>query len=49
MEINHLEDEEKPTMKITRAGVDIAKATFHVHAVDRHDKVKWQAKLKRDR
>jgi len=34
-------------MKITRAGVDIAKTIFHVHAVDRHDKVKWQAKLKR--
>ena len=34
-------------MKITRAGVDIAKAVFHVHAVDRHDKPHWQAKLKR--
>ena len=34
-------------MKITRAGVDIAKSVFHVHAVDRHDEVQWQAKLKR--
>jgi transposase len=34
-------------MKITRAGVDIAKSVFHVHAVDRHDKPQWQANLKR--
>lgn len=34
-------------MKITRAGIDIAKTVFHVHAVDRHDKPQWQAKLKR--
>ena len=34
-------------MKITRAGVDIAKSVFHVHAVDRHDETQWQAKLKR--
>lgn len=34
-------------MKITRAGVDIAKSVFHVHAVDRHDTPGWQAKLKR--
>ena len=36
-------------MKITRAGVDIAKSVFHVHAVDRHDELRWQAKLKRGR
>lgn len=36
-------------MKITRAGVDIAKSVFHVHAVDRHDRPQWQAKLKRNR
>ena len=36
-------------MKITRAGVDIAKSVFHVHAVDRHDELQWQAKLKRGR
>jgi len=42
-------DEEKSTMKITRAGVDIAKSVFHVHAVDRHDKLQWQAKLPRSR
>jgi len=35
-------------MKITRAGVDIAKSVFHVHAVDRRDKPQWQAKLKRE-
>ena len=34
-------------MKITRIGVDIAKTVFHVHAVDRHGAVLWQAKLKR--
>jgi len=40
-------DEEKPKMKITRAGIDIAKTVFHVHAVDRHDEPQWQGKLKR--
>jgi transposase len=34
-------------MNITRAGVDIAKSVFHVHAVDRHEAAEWQAKLKR--
>lgn len=34
-------------MHITRAGVDIAKSVFHVHAVDRHDQCQWQAKLRR--
>ena len=34
-------------MKITRAGVDIAKSVFHVYTVDRHDEPQWQAKLKR--
>ncbi len=33
---------------ITRAGVDIAKSVFHVHAVDRHDETLWQVKLKRN-
>ena len=33
--------------KISRAGVDIAKSVFHVHGVDRHSQVVWQAKLKR--
>ena len=36
-------------MKINRIGVDIAKSVFHVHAIDRHGKVLWQAKLKRDK
>ena len=35
-------------MNITRVGVDIAKSVFHVHAVDRHGNLVWQAKLKRD-
>ena len=34
-------------MKITRAGVDIAKSVFQVHGVDCHDKPQWQIKLKR--
>ena len=34
-------------MKITRAGVDIAKSVFHVHGVDCHDKPQWQVKLRR--
>ncbi len=34
-------------MNITRAGVDIAKSVFHVHAVDSHGETRWQAKLKR--
>lgn len=35
-------------MKITRIGVDLGKSFFHVHAVDRKDRLQWQAKLKRD-
>ena len=35
-------------MKISRAGVDIAKSVFHVHAVDRGGRVRWQRKLKRN-
>ena len=35
-------------MNITRVGVDIAKSVFHVHAVDRHGSMVWQAKLKRN-
>ena len=34
-------------MKITRAGVDIAKSVFHVHGVDCQDKPVSQIKLKR--
>jgi len=33
-------------MKITQAGVDIAKSVFHVHAVDCHDETQWEVKLK---
>ena len=36
-------NEEKPEMKITRIGVDIAKTVFHVHGIDRHGRVQWQA------
>lgn len=35
-------------MQITRAGVDIAKNLFHIHAVDRHEQLQWQSKLKRE-
>ena len=35
-------------MKITRAGVDIAKLVFQVHGVDCHDQPQWQIKLRRD-
>lgn len=35
-------------MNLSRAGVDIAKSVFHIHAVDGHDHPVWQAKLKRD-
>ena len=35
-------------MNLSRAGVDIAKSVFHIHAVDGHDQPVWQAKLKRD-
>lgn len=34
-------------MNITRVGVDIAKSVFHVHAVDRQEKTRWQAKMSR--
>ena len=34
-------------MKITRAGVDIAKSVFHVHGVDGDERPLWQGKLKR--
>ena len=34
-------------MNLSRAGVDIAKSVFHVHAVDRHDQAGWQARLRR--
>ncbi len=44
---NHSKDEEKSKMKITRAGVDIAKSVFHVHGVNGDDQPAWQAKLKR--
>ena len=45
---NHSEEEEKPKMGITRVGVDIAKAVYHVHAVDRRGNPVWQVKLKRN-
>lgn len=34
-------------MKITRVGVDLAKNVFHVHGVDRAEKVVWQRRLSR--
>jgi transposase len=35
-------------MNTTRVGVAIAKSVFHVHVLDRHDKLQLQAKLKRN-
>ena len=35
-------------MNITRVGVDIAKSVFHVHGVDCHDSLQWQAKKTRN-
>ena len=34
-------------MKITRAGVAIAKSVFHGHGVDCHDQPQWQVKRRR--
>ena len=34
-------------MNLSKAGVDIAKSVFHVHAVDRDDQPGWQARLRR--
>ncbi len=34
-------------MKIARSGVDLAKFIFHIHAVNQHDILQWQIKLKR--
>ena len=34
---------------ISRVGVDIAKNVFHIHGVDRHDQIQWQAKLSRSK
>src|SRR5699024_8236071 len=36
-------------MKITRVGVDIAKNTFYVHGVDRHEQPQWRGQYKRGR
>lgn len=36
-------------MKIIRVGVDIAKSSFHVHGVDRHEQTVWNTALKRDK
>ncbi len=33
--------------EIREFGEDIAKSVFHVHAVDRHGSLVWQARLKR--
>lgn len=44
---NHSAGEENSEVKPTRAGIGIEKSVFHVHAVDRHDRPQWQAKLER--
>ena len=48
VQTDHSGDEEKSEMKISRAGVDIAKLVFHVHAVGRDGRVQWRGKLKRN-
>ncbi len=35
-------------MKLSRVGIDLAKNVFQVHGVDRHGKVGWQRRLRRD-
>jgi transposase len=47
LQTSHSENEEETKMNLSRAGVDIAKSVFHVHAVDCHDQPGWQVKLKR--
>ena len=34
-------------MKLTRVGVDLAKAVFQVHGVDRSEKAVWRQRLAR--
>ncbi|MGM1052407.1 MAG: IS110 family transposase, partial [Pseudomonadota bacterium] len=36
-------------MSISRVGIDIAKSVFHVHGVDRHDRIEWRGKYQRDK
>ena len=47
VQTSHSENEEEPEMKLSRAGVDVAKSVCQVHAVDRHDQSGWRAKLRR--
>jgi transposase len=35
-------------MKLSRIGIDLAKNVFQLHGVDRHGKVVWKRRLKRD-
>ena len=35
-------------MNISRIGIDLAKNVFQLHGVDRHGKVVWKRRLKRD-
>lgn len=37
----------KSEMKLSRAGVDLAKSLFHIQGVERHGQARWQKKLKR--
>lgn len=41
--------EEKSMKNLSRIGIDIAKNFFHIHGVDSHERVQWQAKLPRAR
>jgi transposase len=41
-------EEEESTMKVSRIGVDLAKNVFQLHGVDRHDRVVFKRRLKRN-
>ena len=41
----HPEDEEKPIRTLPKS----VKSVFHVHGVDRHDKVRWQGNYSRQK
>jgi transposase len=42
------QEKKESTMNISRIGIDLAKNVFQLHGVDRHGKVVWKRRLKRD-
>ena len=46
--LNHFNQEERPAMKITTVGIDLAKNVFQVHGVNEHGKTVLRKQLKRD-